>query len=531
MPQITYDVFDGGLDVRKSRDSSGANQLPVLTNAYETKGKEIKKRPCLVKIAELEAGTVGLRSGLGKLNTFYGLGSIVHGDMRFQANFCPHPTNALADVIKVHALEVFEGYLYAAVEYDDGTIKHYYFDDPGAWAAATAYTVGTFRRPTTVNGYRYEVTAIAGTGTSAGVEPVWPTTVGATIVDNAGANQITWTCRAFSIIDTNCPNTSVIMTSSDHIFCLSNTVMRFCKTADARNWTFSAGAPTSDAGFKPVGTQQTGLSRATALAPFQGKIAVFFADGAQIWTSDPNPDNINIDQRIYNIGTRYPKSPISVGTDTFFLSDQGIRSITVSTQLLNTQDSDVGSPIDDLLTPGLVAGIDPFSIFYPGLGQWWWIIGETLWVYAFSRSSRVAAWSKYTFPVTIDSAAQLDGELCVRSANSVYRVDKMATNDDGVIPLVEIELPYQDGKAPGILKLIQGCDALLDGTWSMSLRYDPNDVSKVTSEWPMVKNTTPGSLQPVEMCAVEVAPRLTHQADEAATLKKLIFYYQNLGPE
>lgn len=519
MPQITYDVFDGGLDVRKSRDSSGANQLPVLTNAYVTKGKEIKKRPCLVKIAELEAGTVGLRSGLGKLNTFYGQGTIVHGDTRFQANFCPHPTNALADVTKVHALEVFEGFLYAAVEYDIGETKHHYFDSVTAWTALTARVLGDFRRPTVANGYRYEVTTA---GTTAAGEPAWPTTVGGTVVDGT----VTWTCRSFAIVDTKCPNSKIVMTSSDKIFSASSTVLRFCATANARDWTTAA-----DAGFKPVGTQQTGLSTVTALAPFQKNIAVFFADGAQVWTSDPDPANINLDQRIYNIGTRYAKSPIVVATDTFFLSDQGIRSITISTQLLNTQDSDVGAPIDDLVVETLTAGIDPFSVFYPGLGQWWVIIGSVVWVYSFSRSSKVATWSKYIYPVTIEAAAQLDGELYVRSANSVYRVDKMATNDDGVLPLVEIELPYQDGKAPGILKMIQGCDALLDGSWSMSLRYDPNDVSKITSEWSMEQNTTPGAMQAVEMCAVAMAPRLTHQSDEVATLKKLIFYYQNLGPQ
>lgn len=60
-----------------------------------------------------------------------------------------------------------------------------------AWAAATAYVVGHLRRPTVVNGLRYEVTAIAGGGLSGGAEPSWPTTVGNTVVDN----QVTWTCR------------------------------------------------------------------------------------------------------------------------------------------------------------------------------------------------------------------------------------------------------------------------------------------------------------------------------------------------
>lgn len=65
------------------------------------------------------------------------------------------------------------------------------------WAAATAYAVGTYRAPTVPNGFRYSVESISGTGTSGGTEPVWPTTLGATVIDNAGANQITWKCRRF----------------------------------------------------------------------------------------------------------------------------------------------------------------------------------------------------------------------------------------------------------------------------------------------------------------------------------------------
>lgn len=63
-----------------------------------------------------------------------------------------------------------------------------------AWQAATAYAVGDIVIPTTTNFHAYQVSSISGTGTSAGAEPTWPTTPGTTVIDNAGANQITWTC-------------------------------------------------------------------------------------------------------------------------------------------------------------------------------------------------------------------------------------------------------------------------------------------------------------------------------------------------
>lgn len=57
-----------------------------------------------------------------------------------------------------------------------------------AWAVTTAYSLGNRRVPTVANGYYYEVTVA---GTSAGVQPTWPTTIGDTVVDGT----VTWICR------------------------------------------------------------------------------------------------------------------------------------------------------------------------------------------------------------------------------------------------------------------------------------------------------------------------------------------------
>jgi hypothetical protein len=69
------------------------------------------------------------------------------------------------------------------------------YTDPGAWAASTNYSVGDIRRPTTLNGLQYEVTA--DTGSSGTTEPTWPTTIGATVVDSG----ITWTAKAYSTVN------------------------------------------------------------------------------------------------------------------------------------------------------------------------------------------------------------------------------------------------------------------------------------------------------------------------------------------
>ena len=67
------------------------------------------------------------------------------------------------------------------------------FDNPTTWATAAAKTAGAYVKPTGTNYDAVFVALDAGT-THASTEPTWPTTVGATVVDNAGVNSITWQC-------------------------------------------------------------------------------------------------------------------------------------------------------------------------------------------------------------------------------------------------------------------------------------------------------------------------------------------------
>lgn len=61
----------------------------------------------------------------------------------------------------------------------------------GPWLANTSYPQGTYRMPVNppmTNRFRYEVTTA---GVSGGTEPVWPTTINATVADGT----VVWTCR------------------------------------------------------------------------------------------------------------------------------------------------------------------------------------------------------------------------------------------------------------------------------------------------------------------------------------------------
>lgn len=62
------------------------------------------------------------------------------------------------------------------------------------WQSGHVYAVGAYVVPPTPTGWYYKATAVSGTGTSGATPPAFPAGPnGATVVDNAGPNQITWT--------------------------------------------------------------------------------------------------------------------------------------------------------------------------------------------------------------------------------------------------------------------------------------------------------------------------------------------------
>ena len=127
MATITFTDFALGLDVRKGPSTSEANRLRRIDNAYVTTGKSIRKRPGWEKIATLEPGTIGLESGLGKLNTFYGGNeSITHADTRFAARKLV--TSGKLGVETVYGADVFNGYLYVAAGHAGAVNRHHYLD-------------------------------------------------------------------------------------------------------------------------------------------------------------------------------------------------------------------------------------------------------------------------------------------------------------------------------------------------------------------------------------------------------------------
>jgi len=336
------------------------------------------------------------------------------------------------------------------------------------------------------------------------------------------------------VAQTSCPSSKSILRASERIFAIdpatANNNVSFCEVGVPTTWAPATSA--AGAGFLPTGLQAPGDPTPEALGLYQKQLAVINSDSIQTWNLDPDQGLMSLSDVIPNIGTRYPASVVNVAGDLYLLSDLGFRSVSLLTLTQNLAEIDVGTPVDSLVRAQLPATY-PRGVYVRSLGQYWCAIGTTIWVYSFSRTAKVSAWSYYTVPWSVDDVTELDGVVYVRSGQDVYKLDETAYQDangaETAAIEVIVEMPFLDFKKPGQLKHILGADIVISGTASLTFRYDAQTPASITDAMSVTGDSRSQGLLPVELLATEIAPKLVHSANEAFQLDQLSLYYEVLG--
>lgn len=175
-----------------SKDQRYVNCFPESIKTPLVSGKRIYlvKRPGLTSISSVTAGTA---RGCFRWNSK--IYSVVGDKLYSGTTNIKTLGTSTGTVGFVPASDVTSSYLFV-VDGTDGYIVS--TSDTvtqvnptySAWAGTTAYSLGDKRRPTVPNSIWYQVTTA---GTTAAGEPVWPTTIGDTVVDGT----VTWTATGY----------------------------------------------------------------------------------------------------------------------------------------------------------------------------------------------------------------------------------------------------------------------------------------------------------------------------------------------
>jgi hypothetical protein len=239
-------------------------------------------------------------------------------------------------------------------------------------------------------------------GKSAATEPAWPPVLGQQVIDNeviweaVSASQIVWTARPINksgptepvwpqvaggfvhdgtidwvaetpqIKDVNCPHSKIVAIAASKVYSADKDIIRYCATVNPLDWTSK-----DDAGYLPYGLQNYGSNPAAAMNLYRSNLAVFNAEGMQLWQVDEDPASTALLDAL-PVGSTQNLALSPVSNDLIFLSSQGVRSIGIASGTMNLQAGDIGMPIDPLVKEAVdLSGEAPIATYVPSMGQYW----------------------------------------------------------------------------------------------------------------------------------------------------------------
>ena len=285
-------------------------------------------------------------------------------------------------------------------------------------------------------------------------------------------------------------------------------------------------------GFKNMSNQAAGSETLTGLGRYQNLMAVFARRNIQIWYLDPDPLQNVQRQVLSNIGTFAPRSIVSFGdTDVFFLADSGVRSLRARDSSNQAGASDVGTPIDEYVIAHLKTLTEAqrnaaVGVLEPISGRYILAAGKKCFTFSYFASARISAWSAYDLDFVVSDFVSLDGRVWARGGDTVYLLGGVEGNQyDSAV--VEVDLPYIDGRQVATFKNFTAIDVVCQGEWKVYVNTDPNNPGAETLV-AIVDNTTL-NLDGIGMSghAPVIKLRLVSTGSGAAKLSKVIIHHTN----
>lgn len=239
---------------------------------------------------------------------------------------------------------------------------------------------------------------------SGALEPTFPVEVGATVLDGT----VVWKAISRRVSDTRCPNSKVVMIAASKVFAGDGDIIGFSATVNPLDW-----STPNDAGYLPFGLQTYGANPVAVLGLYRANLVAFNSQGFQMWQVDQDPANMAFLDAV-PVGSTYTHTWVPVANDLVGLTSVGVRNLSIAGASTNLQADGVGEPIDSLVRPAvklLDSDDDVFSLFWPAAGQHWTIFGDEAFVLTINAAKK-KSWSRYVFPEDV-VAFTLEGNTLV----------------------------------------------------------------------------------------------------------------------
>ena len=181
---------------------------------------------------------------------------------------------------------------------------------------------------------------------------------------------------------------------------------------------------------------------------------------------------------------------------------------------------------------GSVVTYDPFSLYYPGRGQYWLFFGAQAFVLTINGTG-TKSWSRYVFPQVITDWTLNAGILYLRTINNlIWQFDQstIGIDDSAAVTTAAtptpfngvVQWPYLDLSSLGINKMLVGVDVVGEGNCSIQIAFNQNDKSTfndsatfttstgvTTPYFVQIDDTVPGEPLAIPINAPSYSPILT----------------------
>lgn len=367
----------------------------------------------------------------------------------------------------------------------------------------------------------WQATPIMISGT---VEPTWPTDVGATLLDNT----VVWKCVSRRVEDERCPNSKEVILAASKVFAADQDIIKYSATINPLDW-----STPNDAGYLPFGLKLYGSNPVAALGLYRSNLVAFNSEGFQMWQVDEDPAAMAFLDAVPVSSTEH-HAVQPVANDLLFLNPVGVRNIAIAGGSTNLQAEGVGQAIDPLIKAALAENGDRFGLFWPARGQYWLFFEDEAFVLTINDAKK-KSWSRYQFPDPVDDWTLQGNDLYLRAGTKVWRVDETATLDDYDEDLetgVEFEgtiwWPFLDLNSLGNQKALEAVDLIATAPAGVTLSVGWNQLnrSQRSAEYSTTPDTLTGTPVPLPMSAPSYDLRLTFAGDQLWEWFAANIYYQ-----
>lgn len=289
-----------------------------------------------------------------------------------------------------------------------------------------------------------------------------------------------------------------------------------------------------------MSTQASGAEALTSVAIYQNFVAWFAERTIQIWRIASDPTQNAQQQVLSNTGTASPRAVTGFGdNDIFYLDESGLRSLRARDSSNAAATSDIGVPVDPLITAKLAAlsandRLKILGLIEPGDGRFWLVMLDQVFVFSFFPGAKVSAWTTYSpayyengvrIPFSVDDATVFNRKVYVRTGGKILVYGGTGTALTYDATEAEAWTPYLDANAPTVPKRFEGVDAAMTGNWECRLAFDPNDIDASDKVGVMSRTTYPGERVPAVGFSTHVSARFKTTGSTAAKLSSIVITY------